>query len=177
MPSINDKLLFEEQNDCTVRLWPEGSFYKAYERSAYLFVNRVKSYEVQRRYVATAGRDVVSIGFPQSAQEKLGLTGRVCDNGSVTIRVDAPLDEQAFLSWRDALPLTEPKPKSGPAPLAAPAEPLHEQPSASSQSAAQSAEQAVAARVRSINLASTTPMQCMLLLSELQAMLNSADGK
>ena len=41
MPSINDKLKAEERNERTVRLWPEGMFFKAYERSAYLFVSQV----------------------------------------------------------------------------------------------------------------------------------------
>ncbi len=54
MSSITDKLKLETANSQTVRLWPEGTFYKAYERSAYLFVTRLRPYEVKRRYVDKA---------------------------------------------------------------------------------------------------------------------------
>lgn len=53
MPSIKEKLKLEERNERTVRLWPEGTFFKVYERSAYLFVTQVRVYE-PRRYVDKA---------------------------------------------------------------------------------------------------------------------------
>ena len=46
MPTIKDKLKAEERNERTIRLWPEGTFLKAYERSAYLFVKQVRNYEL-----------------------------------------------------------------------------------------------------------------------------------
>ena len=39
MANILEKIKLEEHNHQTIRLWPEGAFYKAYEHSAYLFVN------------------------------------------------------------------------------------------------------------------------------------------
>ena len=54
MPAISEKLKLETANSQTVRLWPEGTFYKVYERSAYLFVTRLRPYEVKRRYVDKA---------------------------------------------------------------------------------------------------------------------------
>lgn len=73
MPTIKDKLKAEERNERTIRLWPEGTFLKAYERSAYLFVKQVRNYEPRRRYVQAVGQDVVSIGFPQSVLGSLGV--------------------------------------------------------------------------------------------------------
>ena len=58
MPAISEKLKLETANSQTVRLWPEGTFYKVYERSAYLFVTRLRPYEVKRRYVDKVGGDV-----------------------------------------------------------------------------------------------------------------------
>lgn len=147
MPSITDKLRIEARNERTIRLWPEGSFYKAYERSAYLFVTHLRAYEVKCRYIEAAGQDVVSIGFPQTSLGKLGVTSTEGELGSVTVKLDVSISEQEFLLWREA--------QSHPV-----AEPIES-----------TAETTVAARIRSLNLASMTPMQSMMLLSELQAIL------
>ena len=113
MPSIKDKLKAEERNERTVRLWPEGTFFKAYERSAYLFVTQVRQYEVRRQFVKAAGQDVVSTGFPQSVLSKLGVSASD-DDGVKTIRMDTPIDEQQYLLWRDAVPLSTAQPKVAP---------------------------------------------------------------
>ena len=173
MPSITDKLKAEERNERTVRLWPEGKFFKAYERSAYLFVTQVKPYEGRRRYVDVVGHDVVQIGFPQSVLDQLKLNQKKEDDGSVTLRMESAFDEQQFLLWRDSLPQTEMKQKQmketkqNPVVVAAPPAAIKKP----------TVELKVAARIRSVNLAAKTPMQCMLLLSELQAMLNEDNGE
>jgi hypothetical protein len=40
----------EEENLSNVHLYKEGSFWKAYERSAYLFVEYIKPYRTKLRY-------------------------------------------------------------------------------------------------------------------------------
>ena len=154
MPSIKDKLKAEERNERTVRLWPEGTFFKAYERSAYLFVMQVRNYEVRRRFVQAVGQDVVSIGFPQTVLTSLGLQHTSATDGSVEIRLDTPLDEQQYLLWREAqtFPTPDPSPQRGGE---------YVPPMVS----------AVADRIRTFNLASATPLDCMLLISELQKMI------
>jgi len=190
MPNINDKLKIEERNERTVRLWPEGMYFKAYERSAYLFVNKLKDYHPCRSYVILAERDVVSIKFPQTVLETLGVNHQKADDGSVVIKFDTVIDEQQFLLWREALPLSEAKKKSPkkkavekvdenqedvnqvdrlrdpeqghkPVPL------IHPAPDS-----APSPEQEVADRIRGLNLESATPMECMLLLIELKKRLS-----
>ena len=93
MTSIKDKLKAEECNERTVRLWPEGMFFKAYERSAYLFVTQLKDYDVRRRYVDAVGRDVVWIGFPQSVLGKLEFTHATATDGAEVIKLSASVDE------------------------------------------------------------------------------------
>lgn len=168
MPSIKDKLIAEERNDRTVRLWPEGYAFVAYERSAYLFVSQVKRYEVIRRYIEVAGQDVVSIKFPKSVIEKQGLSAKNETDGSVTFKTATALDEQQYLLWRDALPMatavkknvrTVMKPEQ-------PAVPVRENPDE---------EDEVVSRLRAFNLATATPLDCMMLVSELQKMLREKD--
>jgi len=157
MPSIKEKLKAEERNERTVRLWPEGTFFKAYERSAYLFVTQVRHYEVRRQFVKAAGQDVVSIGFPQTVLASLGLQHEKNVNGTEEIRLDTPLDEQQYLLWREAqaYPTPNPSPERG-------------------VECVSPVVSAVADRIRTFNLATATPMQCMLQLAELQKMLNGS---
>lgn len=170
MPSTAEKLSAEVRNERIIRLWPEGKFFRAYERSAYLFVSQVRAYEVRRSHVQVVGQDVVSIGFPQSVLDTLEMAREQQGDGSVTLQAPAPLDEQAFQQWREGIPMyvrkREPKGSSdeGPQTLAA----TVYQPVA--------VESEVAGRIRRFNLADATPMQCMLLLSDLQRMLNRGHG-
>ena len=169
MPSIIDKLKAEERNERTIRLWPDGYGYKAYERSAYLFVQQVRNYHASRRYVDAAGQDVVSIKFPKSVVEQLQLNSKTENDGTVTIRMDSALDEQQFLLWRDDLPLTEMKRKA--VIKSVPAAVMPEAAVAPAVPPPAPAYSDVEARLRSFNLAAATPLDCMLLVNELQKML------
>jgi len=115
---------------------------------------QVRNYEVRRRYVQAVGQDVVSIGFPQTVLTSLGLQHTSATDGSVEIRLDTPLDEQQYLLWREAqtYPTPDPSPQRGGE---------YVPPMVS----------AVADRIRTFNLASATPLDCMLLVSELQKMI------
>ena len=182
MPAISEKLKLETANSQTVRLWPEGTFYKVYERSAYLFVTRLRPYEVKRRYVDKVGGDVVSTAFPRTVLGGLGVDYQKNDDETVAIRLDCCIDEQQYQQWRDALPLTaQPARRLGrtmpglvplnrETPVAA--EPPVEREAAES-SVPAGIETLVADRIRQLNLATTTPFDCMMMLSELQRLLNS----
>lgn len=160
MPSIKDKLTLEERNERTIHLWPEGKFFKAYERSAYLFVTHVKSYEVRCRYVDVAGCDVLHIGFPQSVIDSMELRPNKEDNGSVTLQMKTALDEQQYLLWREAH-------KS-----ATEGNETLRRTEAPRSSVTSSEVHAVISRLRTFNLASSTPLDCLLLVSELQKMIS-----
>lgn len=168
MASIKEKLKAEVRNDRTVRLWPEGTFYKAYERSAYLFANQVRQYEVRKRYVNVVGQNVVSIGFPQTVLKSLGVTTQTEPDGAVTFRVDTPVDEQQYLLWYDAIQTTDKH--------ASVRADMIEKPVKSSPPALCGTERDVLKRLREFNLASATLLDCMMLLSELQTMLSKDNG-
>ena len=73
---------FEDTNTGVIRLYLEGTFYKAYERSAFAFCTRIKDYRVLRKESKTLGRDILYVGFPMSALDKtLGnaMTRKVSD--------------------------------------------------------------------------------------------------
>lgn len=105
---ILNKLRYESENANVVHLWLEGMFWKAYERSAYLFVRRISGYKPYKKFVRSVGGEVVAIGFPSKAIEKL-LDGRSVEyvdskhyilNG---FTVDAQ-ELKNFQSWKKEIP-------------------------------------------------------------------------
>lgn len=161
MPSIVDKLAVEQHNERMVRLYSEAAFYKAYERSAYLFVTQVRPYEARRTHLKVVGGDVVSIAFPKTVLASLGVDYQEQADGAVLISMSAGVDEQAFQLWRADVALHQPRLKIK-APVSV---------GDGAAVSASSAEHEVVERIRCFNLADATPMQCMLLLSELQRKL------
>ncbi len=51
MSTIKERIEQEQSNIDKIYLYKEGIFYKAYERSAYLWVNNICNYEIKKRYV------------------------------------------------------------------------------------------------------------------------------
>lgn len=161
MASINEILESEAKTNHSVRLFREGSlFFRAYERSAYLFVHHVRMYEIHHKYFKVCNNDVVWLGFPQKSLPSLGCQYVENADGTVTIPVEAEIDEQQFQQWKSEqishqklpvmdVPFTTKTDKD---------------------------EAEVLQRLRTFNLAGSTPMETMLFVSELQRMLNKGKG-
>ena len=62
---ISEIVKREDPNNGIV-LHKEGLFWRAYEFSAFLFVNNIKEYKVMYNYFKNIGQDIVYIGFPNS---------------------------------------------------------------------------------------------------------------
>lgn len=123
-----DKILQVESERSTkalcrrITLFHEGSFYRAYEWSAWLFVRHKTEYQVTHRELKSRSMDYVLIGFPQ---EQLGRwVGTAQDvvqteDGMVQFSVpegdggDAAAPEPevqraAFEEWKQSFPLSVP---------------------------------------------------------------------
>jgi len=59
-------------NICT--LYKEGIFYKCYNEDAMVFVQKVKEYKVNLKFIKSIGAEVLSLGFPVSEVEKGNLS-------------------------------------------------------------------------------------------------------
>ena len=95
---------FEESNGGVIRLYLEGTFWKAYERSAFAFCTRVKDYKVLRKESKSLGRDILYVGFPTAAAEATlseCMTKQV-DERTMDVVLSYPINEKDFLVWRDA---------------------------------------------------------------------------
>ena len=94
----------EQDNTGYINLYLEGTFYKAYEQSAFAFCTRIKAYNVLRKESKTLGRDILYVGFPQSTLDKVlnrQMFTRV-DEKTVRVTLSTPIDGNEFLVWRDA---------------------------------------------------------------------------
>lgn len=94
----------EEANRNSVWLYLEGSFYKAYERSAFAFCTRIREYRLLRKESKTLGRDILYVGFPMSALDKTlsNQMVRSVDDTTLEVVLSYPINEDEYLAWRDA---------------------------------------------------------------------------
>lgn len=170
MASINEILTSEAKTDHSIRLFREGPlFFRAYERSAYLFVNHVRMYEIHHKYFKVCNSDVVWLGFPQKSLPSLGCQYIENADGTVSIPVEAEIDEQQFLQWK-AKQASLKNTADMASPLPTVSSPLPLQPLTNEN------ETEALHRLRAYNLAGSTPMETMLFVSELQRMLNKGKG-
>mgnify|MGYP004449555703 CR=1 FL=1 len=56
----------ETDNKNDVHLIRDRIFWQVYERSAYIFVNKFKSYQIHHKFIQKVARDLVYLGFPNT---------------------------------------------------------------------------------------------------------------
>ena len=136
-------------------MYPEGTlFYKAFERSAYLFVHHVRMNDVHHRYYKGCNYEAVWVSIQQNTLPLLGCQYIENADGTVTIPVEAEIDEQQFQQWKAHLPKAQ----------------------ETSVAEDEDVEDEVLYLLRHYNLAGSTPMETMLFVSDLQRMLNKGKG-
>lgn len=168
MNTISQILSFETQNVRHIRLYREGIFLKAYERSAYAFIVGVQQFMVKKKFVKCVNQEIVSIGFPSEGLYKHFSKEKVkeIENG-VQIELEQDIDLAAFEQWKQGIALTIEKPKAAPPPPASVV--VHG--SVSSAVPSSLSEQEALMKIRVFPIEGKTPMECMLFLSELKRAL------
>lgn len=124
MAKIKDILEVEKQRvtaeQCrTVYLFQEGTFYRAYEWSAWLCVRYIQQFKPTKRMFKNEDASLVFVGFPVTSLEKYTLEGAertVGEDKSVSLVLPAalfptPVDPQGlgteYEHWKQSVPLTE----------------------------------------------------------------------
>ena len=100
-----------------INLFKEGTFYRAYEWSAWLCVRYVQEFKTTRRLMKNSDESMVFIGFPVTSLQKFFGDGvAVTDDGSVAavLREDvfgAGATSETLLAefsnWKQSVPLTD----------------------------------------------------------------------
>ena len=60
----------EDANPGQVYLYPEGIFYKAYQKSAWILCTKLHPFKLSSRSLKGLERPLLSVGFPQSSLDK-----------------------------------------------------------------------------------------------------------
>ena len=63
---IKEVLAIERSKDGQINLCKEGLFWRAYNGSAYLFVQHFCSFKLIRKFIKSVDQEVVYLGFPES---------------------------------------------------------------------------------------------------------------
>ncbi len=80
----------EANNTDRIALYREGLFWKAYERSAFALCTQVRPFKPTRKVLKTlAGGDIVSVGFPTHAADRILAGLRRLDDSSLSCISDA----------------------------------------------------------------------------------------
>ncbi|MCQ2605321.1 MAG: hypothetical protein MJ204_02115 [Bacteroidales bacterium] len=119
MAQLNEIMDKEQQRDVSqyavAVLYREGSFLRAYEWSAWLFLKFYGDLKVTNRLIKSLGKPMAFVGFPLSSIEKFTPQGASIipeTDGSVKMVMpleinDAELFKSEFEAWQQSLPLEE----------------------------------------------------------------------
>lgn len=69
----------EDANPGQVYLYPEGIFYKAYQKSAWILCTKVHPFKVSSRLLKGLEGPLLSVGFPQSSLDKFSARVLICN--------------------------------------------------------------------------------------------------
>lgn len=161
MASLAESVNFEEsrQQENVIRLIKSGEFYRAYNRSAWLFHSAIADHKVIRKYVKSLKKDIYYIGFPDKS-----LFGNIGDRESVKtdfgfdvyLKTEEMPEELTFDDWATTIAC----------------EPAATFEYNSLPLVGIDAEKEVLRRLRSYPIEAKTMVECVVFLSELRAMLN-----
>lgn len=159
---LREKLKITASDTHHVHLFKEGTFWKAYEGSAYLFIKFVRAYKPIRKTVKCVKSSVVSIGFPgnalESVLEDVNLISQTEDYCVVSCTEDI-YSENDFLLWKDTIE----EQTGAVGKQTHKCAPVVEENSLHSE---------LIGRIRNFRIESNTPMGCMLFLLQIQQDLN-----
>lgn len=149
--TLSEKIAKEQVQNTSVFLYREGLFWKAYEYSAFLFVQHIRAYRAQKKHVKILKQDVVSLGFPDCALDDVlkDRESERIDEKCIEIKADFPIiKEEEFEQWKVVTESRTQQTKK-----------LEE---------VAISDHSVLSRLRTFRVESASPLQCMLFISELQ---------
>ena len=156
--TIQEKMKIEQANIDKIYLYREGGFWKAYERSAYMFYLHIKKYLVQQKYVKSVDSYVVYLGFPDSKVSDLTreYTVTVPDEKQLVVSSGHSVDPSEFDTWKALIEMKHEEPKPSIA-----------------KTETGDAEREAIHRIRNFMLESANPIECLIFVKELKHLLTN----
>lgn len=166
MPQISTILQDEQQNvGDHIRLYAEGIFYKAYERSAWVACRVLHPFMVKKRAVRKVGQEVVSIGFPKTSLAKWAGTRRVEHVGDDCVVI--------YMNDDEALPYGADEYEAWKAGIDLAVKEAVNEPEVQQATAVGTMEAEVCEAIRRFPIESKNPIECMLFVAELKRMVQT----
>ena len=168
MASIIEIITQEKTNTDAIHLYKEGLFWKAYQQSAFRIDSQpCTAYKLIKKHIKAVSCEVVSLGFPSLNLPKHFRAEQIeyLDDQHIRIQ-DKGIEESEYQDWFSQIPLfvpNAPKPKE-PEYLTQ----IHIFEPAPEAKASFSITDEIVTRLRNFRIEQSTPMQCMLFLSQLQ---------
>ncbi len=168
----------EKDNLNTIILHSDGGlFYNLYERSAYAFNTRIKPFKVHVKTLKALSSPYISVGVPTSkVNDYLNGLELSKDNPEYLVAIlKEPIDENAFQAWKKHFIEQKEKEKTS---ETTPVIDLHsdsQKETPCKQDENTSLVRNCFMEVKTLNLASMTPMETMMFLNELQMKLKNID--
>lgn len=161
--NLKNKLEAERQDEPLILLYMEGLFWKAYEQSAMRFAKEVKAYKLQKRFIKTVNGEVVSMGFPNSSLQEVlkGWEFVRMNDKQLSFHTKTAFTAAEFEEWKSALPLES----------EAVSEALGTVSTGKTGNCFSETERQVLSQLLAFRVEAASPLQCMMLVSDLQALL------
>lgn len=157
MSNLQEILKTESENTDKIHFYREGVFYKAYEKSAYLFVTHVKPFMVKKLFVKSVNQEVVSIGFPTNSLRNYFAADKIREkDNEAEVILDAAIIPDDFEKWREGIAMTPAK------------ETVVKNKDTHITSEAVECEKLIVTKIKTFPIEVKTPLECMIFLSELK---------
>lgn len=178
MAGIKDILDIEQERKDpkdwqVINLFQEGSFYRAYEVSAWLCHTHIYQFKVTHRHVSGIGQPIAFVGFPVSSLEKRTPQGAVVatvadKHISLTIppsETEMTMDElkNEYAVWKSRQPISESKNKGNDVEIRRHA--------ADGKVEDRLTLFSIAQGILSYSIENHSPIECMLFLSDIKSKL------
>lgn len=170
--TFKERLNREKDNHSAIILFNDrGLFYNVLERSAYAFNTRIKPFKVHVKTLKGLDDPFVSIGVPVAQKDTYlkFLNFTTDDQGNVTAQLDKAIDEKDFQEWKKHIldNYNEKEEKAEKTFI------LEEQIENTDKQEENIILRQCFQEVKTLNIASMTPMEAMLYLNSLQQKLKN----
>jgi hypothetical protein len=182
--TIAKRIATEMGNVNHIHLYREGLFMKAYNVSAFLFQKHVKPFRPVKKFIKSAGGEIVLIGFPSKLLNEIFPDGKCEHRGEdyALMACDGEFNKREYDMWFDAVKPTPPKPHAlrratayriapsdSDATLANDCEPCDVKVTLIEKNVPPAGVNAiVAGMVEAFSVENSTPLECMMFVSKLK---------
>jgi len=103
--------IIKTEDNTSIYLHNEGLFWRAYEYSAYAFVNNIKQYNAKKKFIKIVNSDIVFIGFLDSAlSDILDLCkqkGFAINKNDKLITIELKTKKEGYVKWKNEIKVEE----------------------------------------------------------------------